>query len=82
MVKHVIEAEATPVVHPMGEGFYLILIPHAQNCLEDMLNKFHGHSVFLTLGSVKGFMFSVEHRCFRNVGGDSHDEWGKAYVFK
>ena len=82
MTIHVIEAGGTSVVHLMGEGFYLLIIPHAQNCLEDMLNKLHGDSMFFTLGSMKGFMFSIDHTCFRNGGGDGHDEWEKAYLFK
>ena len=27
-------------------------------------------------------MFSMDHRCFKNVGGDSRDEWGNALCNK
>ena len=48
---------------------------------EDMLRKFHGNRMLFPLGSAKGFLVGVDHRWFRNVDGDSHDEWGRVYVF-
>ena len=42
LIMHVIKAEVTSVVQPMGEGFYLSIIPDAQNCLEDMVKNFNG----------------------------------------
>ena len=61
----------------MGEEVYLFIIHYAHICLEDMLKNLHGNEGVHTLGSVKGIMFGMDHRCFRNVGGDSHDKWGK-----
>ena len=77
LITKISEAVETSVGHPVGEGFYLFIIHYAHNCLEDMLKNLHGNGDVHTLGSVKGFVFSLGHGCFRNVGGDSHDEWGK-----
>ena len=49
-----------------------------KNCIKHMMLKFHGNRVIFTLGSAKGFLLGVGHRWFRNVGGDSHGEWGKS----
>ena len=77
MITNITEALETSLGYPMGEGIYLFIIHYAHNCLEDMLKNLHGNGVVCPIGSMKRYMFGMDHRCFRNVGGDSHDKWGK-----
>ena len=81
MITNISEAAETSVGHPMGEGLCLFTIHYAHNCLEDMLSNLHGNEAARTLGSLKRFMFHTDNGCFRNAGGDSHDKWGRVYVW-
>ena len=82
LITNISETVKTSVGHPVGEGFYLFIIQYAHNCLENMLKNLQGNGDVHSLGSMKGFMLGMDHGCFRNVGGDSHDEWERVYVFR